>query len=65
MVSWLIAGLIVWALCILFMLAILRGGHRIRGHGYNSTGKRDQSTISRFADKYEIRRFIRKVPKTS
>jgi hypothetical protein len=41
MVIWFIAGLIVWILCILFMLAIFKGGHRIRGHRYNSTGKHD------------------------
>ena len=34
MVLWFIVGIIVWALCILFMLAIFKGGHRIRGHGY-------------------------------
>jgi len=89
MIIWFIAGLIVWILCILFMLAIFRGGHRIRGQRYNNTGKldhskdivvkmptagkpqnsisaqngADQSTISRFANKYEIRQFIRKVQK--
>ena len=40
MIIWFIAGLIVWILCILFMLAIFRGGHRVRGHGYNRTEKR-------------------------
>ena len=34
MILWFIAGLIVWTLCVLFMLAIFKGGHRIRGHGY-------------------------------
>ncbi len=34
MTFWIIVGLIVWTMCILFMLAILKGGHRIRGHGY-------------------------------
>ena len=29
-----IVGFIVWTLCILLMLAIFHGGHRIRGHGY-------------------------------
>ncbi len=31
---WFIVGLIVWTMCMLFMLGILKGGHRIRGHGY-------------------------------
>jgi hypothetical protein len=34
MVLWFIVGLIVWILCVLFMLAIIKGGHRIRGIGY-------------------------------
>ncbi len=34
MVLWFIVGLIVWILCVLLMLAIIKGGHRIRGHGY-------------------------------
>ncbi len=34
MVLWFIVGLIVWILCVLFMLAIIKGGHRIRGNGY-------------------------------
>ncbi len=34
MVLWFIVGFTVWVLCILFMLAIIRGGHRVRGHGY-------------------------------
>ncbi|MFQ5788483.1 MAG: hypothetical protein ACE5H1_10955 [Thermodesulfobacteriota bacterium] len=34
MILWLIVGLIVWILCVCFMLAIFKGGHRIRGHGY-------------------------------
>jgi len=33
MILWFIVGFIVWALCILFMLAIFRGGNRIRGNG--------------------------------
>ncbi len=31
---WFIVGLIVWILCVLFVLAIFKGGHRIRRHGY-------------------------------
>ena len=34
MVLWIIVGLIVWILCVLFMLAIIKGGHRVRGSGY-------------------------------
>ncbi len=34
MTLWLIVGFIVCILCVLFMLAIFRGGHRERGHGY-------------------------------
>jgi len=34
MISWFIVGFIVWTLCILLMLAVFHGGHRIRGHGY-------------------------------
>ncbi len=34
MILWFIVGLIVWILCMLFMLAIFKGGHRIRGNGY-------------------------------
>ncbi len=34
MTLWFILGLIVWILCVLFMLAIIKGGHRFRGHGY-------------------------------
>ncbi|MHC4268127.1 MAG: hypothetical protein ACYSTS_06640 [Planctomycetota bacterium] len=34
MILWIIVGLIVWILCFVFMLAILKGGHRIRGLGY-------------------------------
>ena len=34
MTFWFIVGLIVWIMCIFFMLAIFKGGHRVRGHGY-------------------------------
>jgi hypothetical protein len=34
MTLWFILGLIGWILCVLFMLAIIKGGHRFRGHGY-------------------------------
>ena len=35
MILWItVKGLIVWLLCVLFMLAIFKGGHRTRGQGY-------------------------------
>ena len=34
MTLWFMVGLTVWILCVLFILAVLKGGHRIRGHGY-------------------------------
>ena len=34
MVLWFIVGFIVWVLCVSFMLAIIKGGHRVRGNGY-------------------------------
>ncbi len=34
MTLWFIVGFIVWIVCVLFMLAVFHGGHRIRGHGY-------------------------------
>jgi hypothetical protein len=34
MVLWFIVGLIVWILCVLFMLATIKGRHRIRGSVY-------------------------------
>lgn len=34
MVLWVIVGFIVWILYVLLMLAIIKGGHRVRGCGY-------------------------------
>ncbi len=34
MVLWIIAGLIVWILCVSLMLVIIKGGHRVRGNIY-------------------------------
>ena len=34
MILWFIVGFIVWTLCISLILAVLHGGHRIRGNGY-------------------------------
>ncbi len=34
MVLWIIVGLIVWTLCVLFTLVIIEGGHRVRRHEY-------------------------------
>ena len=32
MILWFVVGLIVWILCVLFMLAILKGGNITRGY---------------------------------
>ena len=32
MIFWSLVGTTGWILCVLFMLAILKGGHRVRGH---------------------------------
>jgi hypothetical protein len=34
MILWIILGLIVWILCVLFSFSIIKGGHRVRGSGY-------------------------------
>ena len=34
MIIWLSGGFIAWISCVLFMLAIIRGGHRVRGNAY-------------------------------
>ncbi len=34
MVLWFIVGFLVWILCVSFMLAIIKGGHRVRGNRY-------------------------------
>ncbi len=34
MILWIIAGSIAWILCVSFMLVIIKGGHRVRGNGY-------------------------------
>ncbi len=34
MIIWFIVGFIVWIVCVSLMLAIIKGGHRVRGHGY-------------------------------
>ncbi len=44
---WFIVGFIVWALCILFMLAVFHGGHRIRGHGYEQK-QYSRSTVNTY-----------------
>jgi hypothetical protein len=43
MITWFVVGLIVWILCILFMLAILKGGNIARG--------RKQKPCFRYAEK--------------
>ena len=32
MIFWSLVGITGWILCVLFMLAIIKGGHRVRGH---------------------------------
>jgi hypothetical protein len=32
MIFWSLVGTTGWILCVLFMLAIIKGGHRVRGH---------------------------------
>ncbi len=34
MILWIIAGILVWILCVSFMLVIIKGGHRVRGNRY-------------------------------
>ena len=34
MIIWLSGGFIAWISCVLFMLAIIKGGHRVRGNVY-------------------------------
>jgi len=60
---WFIVGLIVWILCVLFMLAFFKGGHRIRGHGY------EQKLYSRYMVKPQnvedsIKKEVKKTTKT-
>ncbi len=59
MTLWLIVGLIVWILCVLFMLAIVKGGHRIRGNGY------EQKLYSRRINTQNIEDSIKKEVKNT
>lgn len=34
MILWIIAGVIVWILCVSLMLVIIKGGHSVRGNNY-------------------------------
>ncbi len=34
MIFWSIIGSVIWIFIVLFILAIFKGGHRVRGHGY-------------------------------
>ncbi len=47
MALWFIVGLIVWTVCLLFMLAVFKGGHRIRGHGYEQK-LYSRSTVNKY-----------------
>lgn len=44
---WLVVGLIVWVLCLLFMLAIIKGGHRVRGHERKDNSSHRPSVVIR------------------
>jgi hypothetical protein len=64
MTLWFIVGFIVWALCILLMLAVFHGGHRNRGHGY------EQKLHSRYMVKFlenvegSIKKKVKKTART-
>ena len=62
MILWLIVGLIVWILCVLFMLAIFKGGHRIRGHGYEQ--KLYFRSMNTQDMEESIKNEVRKTPRT-
>ncbi len=64
MTLWFIVGFIVWVLCVLFMLALIKGGHRLRGHGY------EQKLYLRSMDKNQniedsIKKEVKKTARTS
>ncbi len=58
MILWFIVGFIVWTLCISLMLAVLHGGHRIRGHGY------EQKLYSKNTVKDSIKKEVKKTTRT-
>ena len=58
MILWFIVGLIVWILCVIIMLAIIKGGHRIRGHGY------EHKLYSKSTVKDSIKKEVKKTTRT-
>ncbi len=34
MILWIIAGSVAWIVCVSLMLVVIKGGHRVRGDGY-------------------------------
>jgi hypothetical protein len=56
MILWFIVGFIVWALCILFMLAIFKGGSTT--HGYEQKLK-----YRNMVNTQKVRKSIRRVAK--
>jgi len=63
MILWFIAGLIVWMLCVLLMLAIIKGGHRIRGHGYEQK-LYSRSMVNTQNIKDSIKKEVKKITRT-
>ncbi len=59
MILWFIVGLIVWILCVLFMLSIFKGGHRIRGHGYEQKLYSRSSVNTQDSMKEEVKKTAR------
>ena len=59
MILWIIVGLIVWILCMFFMLAIFKGGHRIRGHGYEQKLYSRSNANTKDSMKKEVKKTVR------
>jgi hypothetical protein len=58
MILWFIVGFIVWALCILFMLAIFKGGSTTHGYEQKLQYRNMVNT-----QKVKVRKSIRRVAK--
>ncbi len=62
MVLWFIVGITVWILCVSFMLAIIKGGHRVRGNKYEQKlhlrNVENMQNI-RYSKKQEVQKAIR------
>ncbi len=63
MILWFIVGFIVWTLCILLMIAVFHGGHRIRGHGYEQK-LCFRSTVNTQNIEDSIKKEVKKTTKT-